>query len=196
MFSKLSETITSSLIRNKTIEPDERELYCYGVKQGLTGLFNIVTMIIIGVLCGMLWQCVIFISAYIPLRHCAGGYHAKTPIQCYLFSIVLVTVALLVIKYLQWNIFIYGILLLLSIFCILVLSPVETTNKPLDILERKEYRKRTYWIITFEVGITMISILIRNDELSACLIMMFGVMSIMLILGTIDNRIARKGSSG
>ncbi len=192
MFEKLSETITNSLIINKTIDSNDRELYCYGLKQGLTWLFNILTMIAVGVLCGMLWQCIVFISAYIPLRHYAGGYHAKTPIRCYLFSIVLITVVLLVIKYVHWNIFIYGILLLLSILCILVLSPVETANKPLDTLERKEYRKRTYWIVTVEACITMITILIRNDSLSACFIMMFSDMSMMLILGTINNRIARK----
>lgn len=89
MFSEISEMMTQSLIDNKKIQSDNRELYRYGIQQGLTMIMNLATTLLIGLLCGMLWQSIVFYMAYIPLRSYAGGYHAKTPIRCYLFSIAM-----------------------------------------------------------------------------------------------------------
>lgn len=56
MFAKFSECITQSLIDNQIIESEERELYRYGIQQGLTIVLNLVTTLLIGLLCDMIWQ--------------------------------------------------------------------------------------------------------------------------------------------
>ena len=63
-------------------------------------------MIIIGLLFNMICESIIFMVSYSILRIYAGGYHASTPIRCYLFSIVMIVAVLLLMKSIPWNGFI------------------------------------------------------------------------------------------
>lgn len=98
-----SKRIMGYFIRNEIIPDGEKELYIYGLQQGLVLLINLITMIFIGYALGMTWQVIIFSVAYLPLRSYAGGYHARTQRICYIFSIVLITTVLLVIKLISWT---------------------------------------------------------------------------------------------
>ena len=147
MLTKLSDTITDILIANNTIKPEDRELYCYGVRHGLTLIANVLTTIVIALVCGELWQCLVFMLSFILTRRYAGGYHAKTPLRCYIYSNALIFAALLIIKFLSLGIFICGCLSVISGTIIFFLTPVEAANKPLDEKERTVYRIRTRIIL-------------------------------------------------
>ena len=196
MFAKASDAITEAMIQNHAIKEDDRELYRYGVQQCLLAILNICTYILIGVVCKVFWQSVVFIIAYIPLRHYAGGFHAKTPVRCYLYSIVLITAAFLAIRFIPWTNLICGLILLLNLICVLILSPVESANKRLDSIEKRVYRKRSYLIAASEISIAFVCMVIGQS----CFAISFAVetllISVMLIGGEMCNRIAGQKSSG
>ena len=192
MFIKTSEKITNYLIQSDIIKYDDREIYRYGVQQGLTGVLNFVTTLFIGILFRMTWESIVFTVAYIPLRHYAGGFHAKTPIRCYFFSIAIITAALLAMRYIPWTNLICGITLLLSMICIILFSPVETSNKPLDDIEKNVYRKRSYYVAVTEISIIFSAFIMKFSRLMVCLIVMFLVMSVMLVLGKVKSKITPK----
>ncbi|MBQ8010486.1 MAG: accessory gene regulator B family protein, partial [Oscillospiraceae bacterium] len=100
MFYKLSERIVDGFEKQRVILSEDKEIYRYGVQQGLNLAFNFLTTLVIGAVCGMFWESVLFMAAYMPLRSFAGGYHAKTHLRCYLYSIVMITAVLLVIRFL------------------------------------------------------------------------------------------------
>lgn len=189
MFAKLSECITQSLIDNQIIESEERELYRYGIQEGLTIVLNLVTTLLIGLLCDMIWQSIVFTVAYIPLRSFAGGYHAKTTIGCYIFSIVLITAVLLTMKLLPISSFVCCIMLLCSGVCIFVLAPVENHNKPLDDVELTVYGRRTRWITVLEIMLALLCGGLGLQDILMCLSVSLVIMSVMLILGAIKNEL-------
>ena len=78
MFYRLSERIADGFEKQRVITSEDKEIYRYGVQQGWNLLLNLLTTIVIGVVCGMFWESVLFIVAYMPLRSFAGGFHAKT----------------------------------------------------------------------------------------------------------------------
>lgn len=136
------------------------ELYTYGLKQGIIILINLLTIIAIGWMTSTLAYLLVFVVSYIPLRSYAGGYHAKTPIRCYIYSSIL----MLGIAQLGKHIRIsegssFYILYLLSIVAIVVLAPSEAKNKPLDLNESQVFRRRTRIILSVEV---VCIILFRN----------------------------------
>lgn len=190
MFAKFSECITQSLIDNQIIESEERELYRYGIQQGLTIVLNLVTTLLIGLLCDMIWQSIVFTVAYIPLRSFAGGYHAKTTIGCYIFSIVLITAVLLTMKLLPISSFVCCIMLLCSGVCIFVLAPVENHNKPLDDMELAVYGRRARWITVLEIMIALLCDRLGLQDILMCLSVSLVIMSVMLILGAIKNKLS------
>lgn len=187
MFEKLSDKLTDSLISNGTITADDREIYYYGIHQGIILILNTVTTLLIGIISGMIWQSVVFMLGYIPLRSYTGGFHAKTTVRCYFSSIVLMTVVLLVMRYIHFSMLIYGILIFISSTIILLLAPMDNHNKPLDEIERKVYRKRAYGLWICECLLVVTAMLLSWKQLAVCFIWAMNVAALMLILGKLEN---------
>jgi len=106
MQGKIIQRVTDELVSNKIIDSEDSELYTYGLRQGALILLNILTILTVGKMFGMLWESLIFMVTYIPLRTYAGGYHARTQLKCYISSVVLIVAVLLGIRFIPWTNFI------------------------------------------------------------------------------------------
>ena len=187
MFHRISVKITDKLISLKTINSVDRDIYEYGVQHILITLLNITTVIIIGIVLNAVIEAIAFITAFIPLRIFAGGFHFSTPIKCYIFSSCFVAAVLLAMRYVNISILIYCLLYCLAIVIILILSPVEDVNKPLDQVEKKVYRKRTIIVLGTECGLILILFFFDQFILVQSMMASNIVLSLMIILGIIKN---------
>jgi accessory gene regulator B len=183
----LIDKISNRFIRDGIIAEEDKELYTFGMQQGMIILLNIISTIIIGFIFNMVWQSVVFLLAYMPIRSYAGGYHARTQFRCYLISLFISAVALLGMGEIHWTSLSALISVIISASIILILTPVEDVNKPLDASEKIIYKRKTRRIFLFEVLITLVFWFI-NKEISVCCLMVFIILSIMLLLGLNNNR--------
>ena len=173
MFARTAETITKKLQENNSITNEQYEICRFGFQQGLTIILNIFTTIIIGIVIGELWFSILFMVLYAPLRSKAGGYHARTAVQCYIYSIFMMIAILLAMKYLIIPRFICIITLIISCVIIWIFAPVEDTNKPLDNIELIVYRRRTRQITALEVVLFILSSMFNKYEFSQCIMLVF-----------------------
>ena len=192
MFYKTSVYIADILEQQNKFAPEDKEVYRYGVQQGLNLTLNILTTIIIGVLCGMVYPSILFLVCYMPLRSFCGGYHAKTHLRCYIYSVIMITSILLVTKYTAFNIFLYEVLVLISLIIILLLAPVEDENKKLDSVEKRVFRKKAYIITFLEVLLYHIFLLTHLTYCYIILCVALFSLSILMVIGFIKNYIQRK----
>ena len=185
---KVINNFTEFLIKNNIIEEKRREIYAYGLNQLIVYLYNFLTVIIVGWIFGMVWQSIAFTVFYMMIRPYAGGYHARTPKMCYVFSLMMIIAVLFLIKIIPLNGLLYLLIYAVSSIVIFKLSPVEDENKPLDNIERVVFRKRAIkshiilslcYLIFWFVGL---------KELSLCVVLALFTLSIMLVLGEIKNR--------
>ena len=181
MFEKFSNSLTESLVQAEIINNDDKEIYRYGILQSMISILNFVTTLMVGVLLHALWQSVVFIVAYIPLRHYAGGYHAKTPKRCYFLSILLVSVLLLVMNNIPISFQVGRVIFVVASIVILTLSPVGVKAKPLDHIEKKVYKRRTCLIWLIEAIISMIALHLNLKSFSMCMIWIMVFMAFMLL---------------
>lgn len=91
----LTARFTDYLVRNKIICEKDKDLYAFGLGQGLFFILNLATTFFIGLCFGMIWQGVLFTLAYLSLRSYSGGYHANTPVGCYIISTSIIVLFLL-----------------------------------------------------------------------------------------------------
>ncbi len=180
---RFHEKITEALIAKSIISYEDKDIYTYGFKQGSLLLLNMITTIIIGLIFNVLWQCIVFLLAYIPLRSYAGGYHAKTQLRCYLFSIALMIIVSLITKHVYWNELSIIIVTLISSLIILLLAPVADRNKPLDFEEIQTYQTKSRLILLFEVFAICIFINLGFKEVSVCIMLSIMILAVMLLLG-------------
>ncbi len=187
LLAKLSQKIGDNLVRSNVIEAEDAEIYIYGINQILVSVLNVLSALIIGLILGTFFEVVVFMAAYIPLRIFSGGYHAKTPLRCYIFSVIMLIIVSLGMKYLYMAGWVYYIILAAAALMILVLSPVEDKNKPLDDLEYKVYKRRAIIIAAIELVISILLKLIGQDSLFIAAVYSFTALSFMLIAGKVKN---------
>lgn len=126
---------------------DNYELYEYAIYIILSSAFHMATVIVLGLVFNLLTESLVFYLSFIVIRKFSGGYHAKTPVRCYLFSFASNIIILCLVKWLSsintLFIFIFIIFELLCVVLILLISPLDTENNPLTGQEKKMYRMLT-----------------------------------------------------
>lgn len=186
-FAKLSRRIGDNLVRSDVVKAEDAEIYIYGINQILVSVVNVLSALIIGLIFGVFLEIAVFMAAYIPLRSFAGGFHAKTPLRCYIFSVIMLIVVSIGLKYLSIAAWVYYADLAVSFVIVLVLSPVEDRNKPLDELEYKVYKKRAAIIAVVELVISGLLKLTGLENLFVAVVYSFAVLGFMLVAGKIKN---------
>jgi putative AIP processing-secretion protein len=183
---KCSKKIINYMLNNNIILEQDKEIYLFGLISMLRILLNIITLISIGILFGMVGECIVFVIFIILLRTYSGGFHSDNPTICYFISVITVILALLSIKFEVLNM--YGSIVLLvaslvaSLALILKYAPVEHKNKPLEEIEIKVYRRR---LLVVMAGLLFISILLIFLNFKSLLIagnMAFLVDAFMILL--------------
>ena len=144
---KFSSKLIEFFVSNDLIKNEYKEIYKYAVNIILSSLIHIATVMIIGLCFNLFIESLVFYFSFIAIRKFAGGYHAKTPVRCYLFSFASNIIILCLVKWLSsintLFIFIFIIFELLCVVLILLISPLDTENNPLTGQEKKMYRMLT-----------------------------------------------------
>ena len=143
----ISEKLVGYMLRNKVISEDDKEIYLFGLVLMLRVLLNTVTLILIGLWFNMLAVSAIFVCFSLFIRSYSGGFHSDNPVICYLISTSSIILLLISIKLQIWNVYISGILVILSTVIFLIYAPVGHKNKILEDIESKIYRRRLLKIV-------------------------------------------------
>lgn len=187
LLARLAGKIGNNLVHSGVIKEEDAEIYIYGINQILTSVLNVSSALIIGLIFGVFSEIAVFMAAYIPLRSFAGGYHAKTPLSCYVFSVIMLIVVSIGLKYLHLADWVYYAVFVAATLVVLVLSPVEDRNKPLAEIEQKVYKKRTMNIAAAEVMVCLALKFVGYDNLFVAVVYSFVVLSFMLVAGKVKN---------
>ena len=188
MFDRVAEQIAGRIFAGNDFDDEKKEVVIYGLSQLLTGIFNLITILVIGIAYGMPIQAVIFTITYILLRIYAGGYHADTPVRCYVFSVVMIMLVLSGIKWLKLSKQLY---LMSSVVCglfVFFLSPVDNVNKRLDDKEYMIYGRTARVIVTLELILILVFYQLNARDICIAIEYAIITMCMMLVLGKVKNR--------
>lgn len=152
MLQELSLHIADHLIQTHDIDQSEKDIYVFGLETMFMYAASFISTLFLAVLMKQPGECLVFMLLFHPLRSKAGGYHASTPLRCYLLSNSVAALSLMFIKYLSGAApVVSGVLLFTAAaIVILILAPVEHENKPLDPEERKVYGRRARIVLMTE----------------------------------------------
>ena len=188
MFHRATDKIVEQLTISGIIQSEKKELYRYGVNQLFNNLFSIATFLIISILLKGIAEASVFLLAYFPLRVYAGGFHASTAFRCWILSSGLLATVLLIVNYVSIPPIWYDLFACLSIGVIVIMTPVEDSNKPLDEMEIRVYKKRAVIVLILEILIFILFRYFRLDRVTESLAMSWISLSILLLLGNIKNK--------
>lgn len=113
MINKLSQQLGRSI----SLSDVEVECVSLGLSIIAFHLLGFLLAAMIGMLFDVALELFIVIFLYIPLRVCAGGFHARKPEYCLVYSSIMLCLLCIGIKYVPWD---YG-MVTHSLFIILIL---------------------------------------------------------------------------
>lgn len=180
---RLVDKVIDNFIEQGIVLYEDREIYAYGLYQGIVMAINILTYILISLYFEMVWESLIFLISYIPLRSYSGGYHARTQIKCYFLSILMIILVLLTIKTVPFTIPMTIGITILSGSIIFILAPVEDSNKPLSYSQAKVFRKVARKILGVELIVIITLLLMRYIMFALPIVLAIGAIGVMVIIG-------------
>lgn len=149
MIFKFSQHIAKGLHRKKYIEEGDLEIFEYGISLVLSQILYSFICLLFGIFFGCVLECIIFYVSFMVVREYAGGFHASTELRCFLFSTISILLSVIFIKVLENKSLnmIFAAALFIATLLIILLSPLDTPEKPLTQSEYTKFRKRTLIIL-------------------------------------------------
>lgn len=144
--------LSQRMLERGIIREEERELYEFGIRNGMILFLDIATAFLIGLLTTKLAVVAFFTVSFMVLRSYTGGYHSDSRIFCYIGS----NMVLFIPVYTE-NIFLMAsdrqvyVLLSLAMVIILWLSPMHSKNRKLDQKEQKHFGRKARLVAVMEL---------------------------------------------
>lgn len=150
------------LIRNHVLEEKYREDSIYGLTLAFEKLVVCIVLFILSFLLGKFWEGVMFTVCFLMLRQTTGGFHAKSFLGCFIGSVATVVLTLEVFEPLLMKYkILFGLAVVISIFCILLFAPVNHPDLMLTLEEKKKHRNWSREILFMEIGAAGIGIILK-----------------------------------
>lgn len=185
--SSITKKVCEWLLLNKIIEEDDIPLYEFGLTQLFFYIIEYGALTLMAIMLGIFKFYTLFLISILSLRKNAGGIHSESHVICFIITniifffvleIIKVSAKFMMIKYLV-------IPLLFGIIVLIVLSPIETPNKPISRCEFIVFRRRVMTSLSVHI-ILLIFFFIRSWILCATTLMLSIILaSVLVILGKI-----------
>lgn len=136
----LSNIMIEYLLKNNSINEDDRDVYEYCIISFLESFTYIIATFVLGVLIGKIFETIIFLICFLSLRKYAGGFHMKTSAGCMIISTSVYLVNMFgyeMLNKLSSYISLSAIMIIAALL-IVICSPVLTKNRVLSDAEKKK----------------------------------------------------------
>lgn len=170
MTRKISEMLTNTLMLSGAVPSEKQEVIIFGLELLISSIIGILIIIAISMIAGVPLLWIAFLLAFIPLRTTAGGYHASTHMGCNITFALTYIICVVLCKYVTMPKITFVLISIISMIMVLLFSPVEAMNKPLNSERKEKNRLRSIVISTL---FTVLSILIWLTPVNHINIQMF-----------------------
>lgn len=153
--------IISIFEKNGLVDDSNREIITFGLTKMISTALMLMFTIVLSVLMGDFLVGILFETSFIMLRRYAGGYHAKTQKMCMVMTYLSTLLCVAMIFYVPVNMHFAGVLVALFNIEIFCRAPIESENKPLNLIEKKIYRRKSI-IITLLLSVLFLLFIILN----------------------------------
>lgn len=164
---------------------DTIECYHYGLELVTTSLIIFVVMFVISIFTKNILECILFAVFFCPLRAMSGGYHCKSFLSCFILSLSIWILYIILSRFsiIDNNVVVFVLFITNSIY-IGVNAPLEHPNNPLSNDEKTKIRKRIRLMLSVYIIISILLIAIKSSFISIMYYSIYVTM-LLMILGRI-----------
>ena len=135
------------------IDESNKEIIAFGLNR----LFDMIISWFFAILCadlmGDFFVGILFEINYMLLRSFTGGYHARNKKNCLILTYLSTFICIVLIFFVPVNILAMNIMVPLFDVIIFYYAPIQSNNKPLNLIEKKIYHRNSVFLAI--VGTTL-----------------------------------------
>lgn len=169
MTDKISEYILKALYKNEKLDEDDQEVILFNIKRLIGEISKIIIIIIISLILNVFKEFLIVFCINILYKTFVGGAHAKSNLQCLIYSTLFYILPALLSKYIELprNIIYIGLVLVFiqSIYVILKIAPADTENVPILIKKTRIKMKIFAFISLILIYSAVMFVFFYNNEI-------------------------------
>ncbi|KAI4447672.1 Accessory gene regulator protein B [Eubacterium plexicaudatum ASF492] len=165
------------------LDDKEHRLYVYAYNLLICRTIVYLLIVVFGICMGSLKEMIVFLLAFVPLRQYAGGIHLEKAEKCIVASGILICISGQYLKYFPIPTVSTFLWWIVSVGVISMIAPVECSNKKLESVERKVYKKRSWVLLGIESLSILITLLMDYLWISKSIMVSQVIISMSLILG-------------
>ena len=166
---------------------DNRKLYVYAYNLFISRVLIYMILLLAGLLLGNLKEMAVFLLGFIPLRQYTGGIHLDGARNCIALSCILICLSGQYLKYYPQITALIFLGWIVAVCIIISLAPVGCSNKKLDFIEKRIYKRRSRIVLGIECVMFFISYIMEYIWISKGIILVQIALAVSLILGWIKN---------
>lgn len=182
MIEKISQKITTYLLKDTIADAERKEVLLFGVTRIVEDIPKTIGIVLIGIALNILKEMLIVTAVIALYKSFVGGVHAKTNLGCFLSSVVFYLATIYCSKFivLENEMYILALILnyIFALYCIWVYVPADVPEIP-KINSKLRKRTKIKAVIMLNV-IYLIALLVIKDGITQSLVM-FSIFSINLM---------------
>ncbi len=140
MIETLAKKITNKFINSNIIKSEDREIYNYCFETTIFMGIGYLILLVLSIIFNESLVSLIFLLSFLVFRKTCGGYHANNYSMCGFMSLLSYLFLILVIKKINIIFNVSYFLLIIGLFVILILSPIQDDNKPFTDKQYKRFK--------------------------------------------------------
>lgn len=153
MFHFISKEIVNILTNNEILDSRNKDIYKYSIEILLLNSLLLIIFFTLSVLGKCINLFISFLIFFIPKRILSGGYHAKHSETCFLLSISIYVISIIISKhvFLLYTNKLLILTYLLGIIALILWSPLEDCNLSLTVHQYERNKKIIYIIVLYDI---------------------------------------------
>ena len=188
----LSEKITDYVIKTGAASEESYAIYQYGFQIGIEMMSCFLVCFGIAVYLRMIPEFLVFTGSFMLLRTYAGGVHLNSFTRCFICSVFVQTLVLLISKQytillpVAWVIILGGSILIWGI------APVENINRELDTDEKVHCKRVTVKVLSGIIAFVLVCTLLGMDNMVSLISVTILIVLISQYIGIEKYKIEKK----
>lgn len=156
MTEYLAKRCSDKIINIGAAPEEKRSVLKFGLELLFSSVISVTIVASISIIAGHPLSWIFFLGSFIPLRLTAGGYHASTHLGCNITFAVTYILCLVICRLVLFQTSVLLLIASISFIIILIFSPVEAINKPLNSERRRRNRIKSIFFISVDIVLSII----------------------------------------
>ena len=188
----LSEKLTDYVVKTGVVSEESYAIYQYGFQIGIEMMSCFLVCFGIAVYLRMIPEFLVFTGSFMLLRTYAGGVHLNSFTRCFICSVFVQTLVLLISKQYTILLPVAWVIILGASILIWGIAPVENINRELDTDEKVHCKRVTVKVLSGIIAFALVCTLLDMDNMVSVISVTILIVLISQYIGIEKYKIEKK----